>query len=91
MIPAKIMKKPAMFIPVPVGSVTRTEPRITSDADITISLTERTLMNVFSIIYYHLVKYIFIESSDEDVFSYLRTAQKAAFSFQENVALKYCA
>jgi hypothetical protein len=82
------MKNPAILIPAPVGSATRTDPRRMSDENITISLTERTLMNVFSIIYYHLVKYIFLELSAEDVFSYLRTAQEAAFSSHENVALK---
>ena len=49
MIPAKIRQKPAMFIPAPVGSVTRAAPMMMSETDVIISFAERTLMNVFSI------------------------------------------
>ena len=50
MIPAKIMKKPAMLIPAPVGMATSTQPRMMSVEKIVMSLIERTLVNVFSIL-----------------------------------------
>ena len=42
-------KNPVMLIAAPVGSAIRTEPRMISEENIVISLTERTLVNVFSI------------------------------------------
>lgn len=48
--PAKMRKKPTIFIEVAVGRAMRTQPRTTSETDIVMSFIERTLTNSFSMI-----------------------------------------
>ena len=60
MIPAKIRKKPAILIDVPVGSATRMLPEMIHNALIVMSFAERTLMNVFSIV----IEFVWFEKND---------------------------